>query len=134
LFDIMPNMSSVIDWGTSGTPVIRRRHRTMATQRARSGGSAGVVAIQRLPSVRLLSFLVALGAVFLLIGGAAEADQPAPEPTAYVVQEGDTLWSIAAGVSAGGADLRAVVAQIKSLTGVESSTLVPGQILQLPTG
>ena len=45
-------------------------------------------------SVRLSVFLVAICTVFLLIGGAADAESP-PAPTVeYVVGAGDTLWSV----------------------------------------
>lgn len=51
--------------------------------------------------------------------------------SAVVVQQGDTLWSIASPVADGG-DVREVIAQIRRLNGLSSAHLVPGQTLQLP--
>jgi nucleoid-associated protein YgaU len=51
--------------------------------------------------------------------------------SSVVVEPGDTLWSIAESV-AGGADVRAVVDRIQEMNGLDGSSLVPGQILQLP--
>lgn len=88
-------------------------------------------------SVRLSLFLVALVAVFLLIGGAASADTGAlsEQPTTvYVVESGDTLWAIAAAQTAEGGDVRVLVSAIKELSGIKSSTLTPGQVLTLPAG
>jgi len=83
-------------------------------------------------SVQLSLFLVALVAVFLLIGGAASADTP-PQPTIeYVVVSGDTLWDIAAGLTPQGEDVRVAIAHIKDLSGIKSSSLVPGQVLLVP--
>jgi LysM repeat protein len=85
-------------------------------------------------SVRLSLFLVAVFVVFLLIGGAAQA-VPTPEPTVeYVVESGDTLWGIANELAGPEEDVRVIVTTIKRLSGVESSTLQPGQRLRLPEG
>jgi nucleoid-associated protein YgaU len=51
--------------------------------------------------------------------------------SSVVVEPGDTLWSIAESVG-GGADVRDVVDRIQELNRLEGSTLVPGQVLQLP--
>lgn len=52
---------------------------------------------------------------------------------AYVVREGDTLWSIAERVSPGG-DPRPVVDALSAANGVVPGHLVPGQVLVVPTG
>jgi nucleoid-associated protein YgaU len=51
--------------------------------------------------------------------------------SSIVVQEGDTLWSIARAV-AGDEDVRAVVDAIQEVNGLRDATLVPGQVLRLP--
>lgn len=85
-------------------------------------------------SVRLSLFLVALVAVFLLIGGAASADT-LPEPTTeYVVASGDTLWAIASRLTPEGDDVRVLLREIKDLSGIRSSSLTPGQVLVVPGG
>lgn len=83
-------------------------------------------------SVRLSMFLVAVCAAFLLIGGAADAGAPPPPTTEYVVQSGDTLWAIAADLADPGEDVRVMVSAIKTLSGLDSSTLYPGQVLVVP--
>jgi Tfp pilus assembly protein FimV len=50
----------------------------------------------------------------------------------YVVQRGDTLWSIAVS-RAPGSDPRPVVQAIADANQVEAGSLVPGQVLLLPT-
>jgi nucleoid-associated protein YgaU len=51
--------------------------------------------------------------------------------SSVVVQQGDTLWSIARSV-AGDEDVRMVVDAIQELNGLAGSTLQPGQVLRLP--
>jgi Tfp pilus assembly protein FimV len=48
-----------------------------------------------------------------------------------VVQPGDTLWTIAASVATG-EDVRAVVDELREANDLQSTTLVPGQVLTLP--
>ena len=79
----------------------------------------------RVVAVLLLAAALGLGMT------AAQADQPV-RTAAYVVQSGDTLWNIAATVTDGGADVRATIATIRSLTDLEGSTIHPGQVLTLP--
>ncbi len=49
-----------------------------------------------------------------------------------VVEQGDTLWSIAAAVAGEGDDVRAVIAEIRERNGLRDASLVPGQVLVLP--
>jgi len=49
----------------------------------------------------------------------------------YVVQRGDTLWSIAVG-RARGIDPRPVVQAIANANRVDAGSLVPGQVLVIP--
>jgi nucleoid-associated protein YgaU len=83
-------------------------------------------------SVRLFLLLAAVCVVFLMIGGAADADIPTPDPIQYVVETGDTLWAIAAEVAGPEQDVRRLVADISRLSGVEGDLIVPGQVLLLP--
>jgi len=50
----------------------------------------------------------------------------------YVVQSGDTLWSIAVS-RAPGSDPRDVVQAIVDANQVDAGTLVPGRVLVIPT-
>lgn len=84
-------------------------------------------------SVRLLVLLLALFLVFLLIGRPAEAE--APQVTVeYVIEAGDTLWDIARSHGDGESDVRAVVADIQTLNGIESARIIPGQVILVPQG
>lgn len=83
-------------------------------------------------SVRLSVFLASVLTVFLLIGGAAGAEAPPSATTEYVVSAGETLWEVAASHSGPGTDIRNLIADIKDISGIESSTIYPGQILRIP--
>ena len=83
-------------------------------------------------SVRLSVFLASVCTVFLLIGGAAEAESPKPPAIEYVVTAGDSLWSVAAAHSDPGEDLRSVISQIRSLSELSNGTIYPGQVLHIP--
>src|SRR5687768_13474419 len=52
--------------------------------------------------------------------------------SSYVVREGDTLWSIAKGVSPG-EDPRPLVDAIVSANGVDPGGILPGQTLLVPS-
>jgi len=83
-------------------------------------------------SVQLSVLLATVCVVFLLIGGAAEAESP-PAPTVeYVVEQGDTLWQIAVEHTATGEDVRDVISDIKQRSRLTSSSLQVGQVLQIP--
>jgi Tfp pilus assembly protein FimV len=83
-------------------------------------------------SVQLSVLLATVCAVFLLIGGAADAEELPGPTTAYVVAEGDTLWEIAGEHVADGEDVRVYIDAIKQRSGISSSSLQVGQVLQIP--
>jgi nucleoid-associated protein YgaU len=83
-------------------------------------------------SVQLSVLLATICAVFLLIGGAADAEEVPGPAIEYVVGQGDTLWDIASGHAAAATDVRPLIGEIKALSGIESSSLQPGQVLQIP--
>jgi Tfp pilus assembly protein FimV len=83
---------------------------------------------------RLAVFGASLAAVLGLGFSAAThslADDK-PEPTRSVtVQPGQTLWDIAAGVSAGG-DVRSTMAHLEAINHLDSTSLQVGQHLRVP--
>lgn len=83
-------------------------------------------------SVRLSLLLAALCVVFLTIGGSAQADEPVTAPVEYVVESGDTLWSIATSNAGPDQDVRRLVADIARLSEVEAGSIFPGQVLLIP--
>ncbi len=102
-----------------GVPARARRARLRLTRRAR-----------RLGFVLAVACGVALGLWLApVLGG--EGDLRLAGEGGVVVQQGDTLWSIATTV-AGDGDVRAVVDEIRQLNGLRGSDLAPGQVLQLP--
>jgi Tfp pilus assembly protein FimV len=83
-------------------------------------------------SVQLSVLLATVCAVFLLIGGAADAEEPPGPSVEHVVTTGDTLWEIAAEHVAEGDDVRPMIVAIKERSGLTTSTLQPGQVLHIP--
>lgn len=85
--------------------------------------------------VLLTSVALAL-ALLLTVTVAARADGPAfAEPQNFVthtVRSGDTLWDIAAVHVEDGVDLRDYLLDIRVANGLDTSTIHPGQVLQIP--
>ena len=73
--------------------------------------------------------LVALAVALLWALFAGESGAGGPE-RAYRVKPGDTLWSIAERTFPG--DPREGVWELRERNGLESTTIVPGQVLVLP--
>lgn len=84
--------------------------------------------------VRLSVFIAAVSAVFLLIGGAADAEGSPPPTVEHVVTHGDTLWAIAADHLPPGEDIRRLVADIRETSGIQSGVIYPGEVLLIPEG
>jgi nucleoid-associated protein YgaU len=98
---------------------------------------------ERVPRVRLTRrarrLLAVLGAVVGVLAGiwvgfevtGGDDGLVLASGSSVVVQQGDTLWSIARSV-ARDEDVRAVVDAIQSLNGMDGAALSPGQVLRLP--
>ena len=85
-------------------------------------------------SVRITLLAAAALVVFLMIGGSAGADIPEVPPIEYVVEAGDSLWSIAAAHAEPGADIRRLVSEIRQASGGVGDHIVPGDVLLIPSG
>lgn len=82
---------------------------------------------------RLVLILLTTSLVAVAFGAGRASATPARTealPT-VAVQNGDTLWSIAARI-AGGGDIRETVERITALNGVDAGSIKPGQRLVLP--
>ena len=80
------------------------------------------------------AMLFALGAaVFLGTSSMATSDSGVSQPThAVMVDSGDTLWAIAAELAEDG-EVREMVHTIKQINALDSSMLVAGQQIHVPT-
>src|SRR5687767_2598227 len=87
--------------------------------------------------VLLLGLALALAAGVFLGAGSVATERPGtPEPTQIVqVGSGDTLWGIAvdAAAATGEDDVRAMVERIQRLNALDSSMVLAGQRLRVPT-
>ena len=86
---------------------------------------------RRVITVLVAAPLVVLALAAALNGGMATATDSSA-PTQYVsVEEGQSLWQLAASI-APGADPRDVIAEIVSINQLDSAQIFPGQQLALP--
>jgi len=93
------------------------------------------VTSQRTTSVRALVIISTTVAAFVLLLATAVHAMTggSPVPTVdYRVHPGDTLWSIAAENTESGEDLRATIAAIESMNGLDGAVLQIGQTLRIP--
>ncbi len=81
--------------------------------------------------LRSVGLLLAILSLVLVIGlRMAPESQGGQQPQTYLVQPGDSLWSIAAATSTG--DPRDMVGRIEELNHLQGSTIQAGQTLLLP--
>ncbi len=82
---------------------------------------------------RAVVLLSAIAVVFaLLLTSGVHAEGEALPTALHVVQPGESLWTIAAGVTPPGEDRRATVAELRRLNDLEGSALAVGQRLLVP--
>jgi nucleoid-associated protein YgaU len=114
---------------TTITALPRTAHRQVR------GVSAGELRLTRRGRLVLLTvFLVVLMGAVLALGGysaATDSRGPVPATRTVVVQEGDTLWGIAAQV-AGSGDVRETVHELEELNALPGPELVEGQRIAVP--
>lgn len=83
--------------------------------------------------IRSIGLLLAVLALVVVVGLRSAPDsQGGEEPQTYVVQPGDSLWTIAQRVSDG--DTRDAVGRIEELNHLDGSLIQAGQTLILPAG
>jgi LysM repeat protein len=73
-----------------------------------------------------------VAALVLLLPSAVRAGDDGAATVPYEVEAGDTLWEIAAERTAPEEDVRETIFEIKRHSGLSSSLIVPGQVLQVP--
>lgn len=75
--------------------------------------------------------IFAIGFRIIFEVSAAEKELKTAETVEYLVQKGDTLWSIAEKTGFN-VDIREIVYRIKALNNLDSSTIYPGDVLLIP--
>lgn len=119
------------------SPTYLDRSRAVAPRRAARTRAARAGEVRLTRRGRLMVFLVALAFVLalgVLLGARSIAtDEAGPGETTRVVMvdEGQTLWQIAAGLSEDG-EVRSMMHRIEQLNALETSMLYAGQELHVP--
>jgi len=79
-----------------------------------------------------LALVVALAAVLVAGGAAADGPHPAQQVERHVVQAGETMWQIASDVAQPGQDVRDVVFELVRLNELPGAGLIAGQVIVVP--
>ena len=126
---------------TYGAPATVRdsAHGAGVSRRAsrRPSSRAGRRQLRRRRLAGLLRFSVFLLLIFVAVWAGVRVAHAGPDGGVYtgheyVVRGGDTLWSIAVREYGAGIDLRRAVYEIRVATGLQASTVRPGERLTLP--
>ena len=111
---------------------------TIALDRpVRAGSTTRTHSVRLTRRGRVVVFLAGLflvlvaGVVFGAVSTATDEQGVAPVTEIVMVDEGDTLWGIAAGIADDG-DVRAVMSEIERLNALDSSVVMLGQKLRVP--
>lgn len=82
----------------------------------------------------VLALALGIGAVLFASQASADGTVSAQEVQRHVVAPGETLWRIAAGITAPGHDVRDTVDRLVRLNHLPSAGLMAGQIIVVPVG
>ncbi|WP_314686810.1 LysM peptidoglycan-binding domain-containing protein [uncultured Bifidobacterium sp.] len=80
----------------------------------------------------LLAFALSCGAVGGFAAVRAQSATGPVETSTEVVQQGDTLWTYAEGITPRGDDVSVTVDRLMALNNLDSATLHPGQRIVVP--
>ncbi|MEX0833150.1 MAG: LysM peptidoglycan-binding domain-containing protein [Actinomycetota bacterium] len=81
---------------------------------------------------RIALILATVAVLVPAAAAAGEGEDHHPAPSVYVVQQGDTVWSIASQMAGPEEDPRPLVEAIGRRNRLESGAIVPGQELRIP--
>jgi len=84
----------------------------------------------RLRAFSIISITVIV--VLLLLASAGNATNDVTDTFEYRVKSGDTLWNIAGEHGPQDVDRRRIVAVIERINDVDASTLMAGQVIEIP--
>jgi LysM repeat protein len=124
-----PPVSGVLALATAAG-VVPRRH-SAGARATRIGAKPRLRLTRRGRVVAFALFLLLAAAAVALAATASRAADPSGPAVTTVVQQGDTLWSIADRHHLKG-DRLAVIEEIRRLNALDGSTIYAGQELKLP--
>ena len=82
----------------------------------------------------IFTVVVVVAVVLLATGVGASSPDAVGDSVTHRVVAGDTLWGIAADHTGDGGDVRRTVFEIRRYNDLDGSVIVPGQVLEIPTG